>query len=113
MSPELDDLTPEAAKAILRMRLSKADVARVIRLSSYASEGTLTDAQRGELELYLQIGDVITIMHSKARVALKRALQRHGEGAHERPPARLGQDSAPGRKSSGRALRILRNPDSI
>jgi hypothetical protein len=71
-SPEFEEMSPPAAKAILRMKLSKEDVARVKRLSSRASEGELSAVEQRELELYLQIGNVITLMHSKARLALKR-----------------------------------------
>jgi hypothetical protein len=73
MSPQLDQLTPVAAKAVLRLKLSEADLDRVDRLGWLANRGKLSDAQKSELDMYLQLGSLIAMMHSKARVALKRA----------------------------------------
>ena len=76
MSPELDELGPAAAPRRPAIKLSKVDVARVGYLSLLASKRTLSRQERNELELYLQIGHVITLMHSKARMALKQWLPR-------------------------------------
>jgi hypothetical protein len=70
--PILDDLIPGAARRILRMKFSKKEILRVSRLSELASEGLLTDEQRRELDAYLEMGSILTIMQSKARIALKR-----------------------------------------
>jgi hypothetical protein len=70
-SPGLSDLSPEAARAILRMKFDQRDVERIHELSAKSKQGTLTDTQRGQLDLYLQIGHILTLMHSKARMALK------------------------------------------
>jgi hypothetical protein len=67
----LDDLTPAAARAILRLKLSPRDQSRVQRLCSKGSEGKLSAEEKEELDLFVQIGNLITLMHSKARLALK------------------------------------------
>jgi len=67
-----DDLRPAGAKALLDVRLKPRDIRRVKKLSELARRGALTPAQADELDTYLQIGSLLTIMHSKARVALKR-----------------------------------------
>ena len=71
-SIEFDELEPAAARAIMRMRLSAPDLARVRRLSEAASEGDLSTTERRELKLYLQVGHVISLMRSEARLALQR-----------------------------------------
>jgi hypothetical protein len=70
--PLLDHLQPGVARKILRMKFTKSELSRMARLSELASEGMLTEEQRRELESYLRMGSILTIMHSKARVALKR-----------------------------------------
>lgn len=71
LSPGFRGLTPDGAKAILRVKLKEADIQHIHALSSLAKEGTLSDEGRGELEFYLQIGHVLTLLHSQARMALK------------------------------------------
>jgi hypothetical protein len=70
--PDLDGLTAEKARALLTVKFSKADIARVTKLSALARKGTLTDEQRSALEGYLQFGHFLTLLHSRARMALKR-----------------------------------------
>jgi hypothetical protein len=60
------------ARTILKFKFKQRDVARVNKLSALARVGKLTDDQRAELEGYLTVGDVLAVLHSKARVALKR-----------------------------------------
>ena len=71
-TPTFDDLEPAAAKALLGMKFGRRDVKRINDLSALAQRGELTKDQADELDLYLNLGSMMTIMHSKARVALKR-----------------------------------------
>ena len=68
----LDDLTPQAAKGILRIRFSKSDQARVKALIARSKRSELTREQEAELDGYLKLGSLLTIMHSRARMALAR-----------------------------------------
>ena len=68
-----DDLTPEQARAVLKLKLTKADQSRVKRLSSRASAGKLSTREREELNDYLYSGRVLALMHSIARRAIKGA----------------------------------------
>ena len=67
-----DNLDPDAARGILKIRFSKPDIARINKLSELARAGSLTEAQEAELSTYNDFGRVIAIMQSKARMALKR-----------------------------------------
>jgi hypothetical protein len=68
----LDDLPPVAAREILRMKLGKSQVARINRLLARSGEGVLSEQEQAELDGYLQFGNLLTLMHSKARIALHR-----------------------------------------
>jgi hypothetical protein len=68
----LDDLKPAAATALLRMKFNRHDRRRIDDLSALAQRGALTEAQADELDFYLNLGSILTILHSKARMALKR-----------------------------------------
>jgi hypothetical protein len=76
LSPTLTGLSAPAARAILGVRFGKSDLQRFNFLSTRAKRGTLRDSQRLELELYLDIGNLLTLMHSQARMALKRQRSR-------------------------------------
>src|SRR5213595_1741484 len=72
LQPSLSGLTAPAARAILGVRFGKTEISRFSSLSNRAKRGTLSDTQRAELELYLDINNLLTLMHSQARMALRR-----------------------------------------
>jgi len=76
ISPSLSRMSAPAARAILTIRLAKSEIKRFTLLSSRAKRGTLTENERAEMELYLDIGNLLTLMHSQARIALKRRRSR-------------------------------------
>ena len=65
-------LTPEAAAGILQLGYSEADHARMAELGAKSNEGTLTSDERRELESYVFVGDVLSLLKSKARVSLRK-----------------------------------------
>jgi hypothetical protein len=67
------ELTPEAARYLLSMRLPSSDEDRVNELSEKARAGTLTAAEGQELDSYLHIGSLLAVIQSKARRLLKHA----------------------------------------
>ncbi len=71
--PQLADMTPEAARAVLKLRLDDRDRDRVHELSTKAQGGTLTVAEEAELDFYRHLGRVIEYLWSKARQSLKTA----------------------------------------
>ena len=68
--PGVGDLSPEAAREWLRLRLSDADVERVRELSSKANSGQLTGTEERELENYLNVGRTLQFLKAKARLSL-------------------------------------------
>jgi hypothetical protein len=67
------ELTPDAARYLLSMRLPSSDEDRVNELSAKARAGSLTEAEGRELDSYLHIGSLLAVMQSKARLLLKHA----------------------------------------
>lgn len=73
IEPENGSLSPEAAKALLELRLSQADVARVNVLSAKAGEGNLSSQESQELDNYLNVGRALELLKAKARMSLRRS----------------------------------------
>jgi len=68
----LDGMGPAAAREILRLKFTPAELRRVRHLQEGCSDGTLSRAEKSELVAYVQMGSLLTLMHIKARTALKR-----------------------------------------
>ncbi len=66
------ELTPDAARYLLSMRLPASDEVRVNELSAKARAGSLSEAEGQELDGYLHVGSLLAAMQSNARRRLKR-----------------------------------------
>ena len=71
ISPAFDGVDTRTARAILKMKFSPEDLDRLHTLSEKADQDSLSDDERQQLDLYLQFGHMLTLMHSRARMALK------------------------------------------
>jgi hypothetical protein len=69
------DLAPEAARAILKIRLEEKDRERVNELVVKAQDGNLTSLEEFELESFRRVSRIVEMMWSKARISLKKAGQ--------------------------------------
>ena len=67
------ELSPEAARYLLSIKLPARDEDRVNELSAKARAGSLSDSEQQELDSYLHIGSMLAVMQSKARRLLKHA----------------------------------------
>jgi hypothetical protein len=70
IQPSVGDLSVEAAREWLRLRISDTDAERVRELSQKANSGQLTAAQERELENYLNVGRALEFLKAKARLSL-------------------------------------------
>jgi len=70
--PERDDLTKEAAQALLRLAFERRDLDRMHELVTRNQEDALTPAEQGELESYLRISSFLDLMHAKARRSVRK-----------------------------------------
>ena len=76
--PSWDSLSPQAAEGILRLQFDRSDIDRMHQLSALAQESSLTQAQQEELETYMRIGRMVSILQAKARLAMKNQQSRSG-----------------------------------
>jgi hypothetical protein len=70
--PEVGDLAPEAARALLELGFVESDHACMAELSAKAQEGTLTQTEQEELDSYINVSHFIAFVQSKARTSLKK-----------------------------------------
>jgi hypothetical protein len=71
MDSQPDHLTPDAATYLLGFRFTESDRGRMQDLADKSQEGTLTEDEERELDSYLRIGNLLAVMQSKARLALR------------------------------------------
>ena len=69
---ERDDLSREAANALLNVGLEREDLERLHELVSKNQEDALTPAEKVDLESYLRVSAFFDLMHAKARRSLKK-----------------------------------------
>jgi hypothetical protein len=65
-------ISPEAAHYLLSIDFSESDQARMQELMDKSNEGALTPDEKAELDGYANIANVLSVMHSQARVALRK-----------------------------------------
>jgi len=73
LGPGSTSLSGEAARAILKIDFPQSDKERMHHLADKARKGTLTPEEQDEIDSYGRIGSFISIMKSKARVALQKS----------------------------------------
>ncbi|MEX2216980.1 MAG: hypothetical protein WD768_22905 [Phycisphaeraceae bacterium] len=69
------DFPPEVARAVLDVKFSEADQQRASELAQKNQRGELSAEEKAEMEAYVRVGLVISILWAKARLSLKRAGQ--------------------------------------
>jgi hypothetical protein len=72
IKPGEDDLSPEAAQAILRFDFDPKDRERMHELAVKGQQSTLTTTEEAQLASYRRVGRLVDFMRSKARLALKK-----------------------------------------
>jgi hypothetical protein len=65
-------ISPEAADYLLFIDFSVSDDVRMQELMDRSNQGALTSDEKAELDGYVNIANVLSVMHSQARVALKK-----------------------------------------
>lgn len=65
------DLSPDAARSLLRLQFSDEDKGRMDELADKARQGALSIAEQAEIENYERVNNLLGILKSKARRSLK------------------------------------------
>jgi hypothetical protein len=68
-------VSPESASAVLALRFSEADEARMQQLLGKNNQGTITAEERSEMEAYCRIGSFLAILQAKAKLQLRQSDQ--------------------------------------
>lgn len=66
-----EDMNREVAQYLLSIDFSQDDIERMNFLAERAREGSLSPEETTELDSYLHVGNLLTIVQSKARRYLK------------------------------------------
>ena len=69
---ENPSLSSEAARSILALKFSDEDNERMNMLAAKARQGSLDSQEESVLSAYLLVGSLVDLMHSKARLSLKK-----------------------------------------
>jgi hypothetical protein len=70
LDPVTRSLNSEAARSLLKLRAGPQERARVAELASKCNEGTLSESDRAEYEMYIWAGKIVALLQAKARVLL-------------------------------------------
>jgi hypothetical protein len=65
-----EEIPPEAAHYLLGLGFPQRDIDRMNTLAQKAQQGTLTPAEKVEIESYCEANDLLGLLQSKARRAL-------------------------------------------
>jgi len=71
MQAQNDELSPEAAEFLLAMDFGEGDRQRMLQLAERSEAGILTSEEQIEFDGYLHVGNLLAVMQSRARLALK------------------------------------------
>lgn len=64
-------LPPNVARSVLAWKFPEPDLERVRKLQEKNNAGTISEAERRELESYVRVGQFVAVMQAKARLSLK------------------------------------------
>ena len=73
MQAQRDDPSQEVARYLLSIGFEERDRDRMQYLADRSQSGTLTDEERAEFDSYLHVGNLLAVIQSKARAALRRS----------------------------------------
>jgi hypothetical protein len=64
-------ISQDTARYLLSIQFGQADRARMEELADRSEAGALTADEEAELDSYLHVANLLTVMHSEARLALR------------------------------------------
>ena len=73
VDPDSPTFAPDAARGILSLEFPQDDVDRMNELAEKARQGTLSEEEQAQAESYEHIGNFLGLLHSKARLSLKKS----------------------------------------
>jgi hypothetical protein len=71
VSPNRPGISPEFARSILELRFSDKASKRIRRLLEKNNKGSISEAERSELDKFLRVGQFLDLMQAKATLSLR------------------------------------------
>lgn len=71
ISPDKPGLPPESARSILALKFDQTALVRMNDLAEKNRAGTLSEAERTEMEKYIRVGQFLNLLQAKARESLR------------------------------------------
>ena len=71
IAPDNGHLSCEVAEALLGLSFPDVDLDRMNELADKNRAGTISDAELDEMERYSRVGNLLNLLHSKARRSLR------------------------------------------
>jgi hypothetical protein len=71
MQAQNGEPSPEAAEFLLAMDFGESERQRMLQLAERSEAGILTSEEQIEFDGYLHVGNLLAVMQSRARLALK------------------------------------------
>jgi len=71
VAPTAAGLSPDTARELLKFRFDRQTAANIRRLLQKNNRGTITAEERVLLEKFLRVGQLLDLLHAKARVVLR------------------------------------------
>ena len=75
--PKKGNLSAEAARSFLDLRFDAATTKAIRQLLEKNNRGTISAAERLALEKYLRVGQLLDLLHAKAKLSLQRSGDSH------------------------------------
>ena len=73
IAPNEATFSPDAARSILSLEFREPDVQRMHDLAEKNQQGALSKVEQDEMQVYLRVGNFLSILKSKARKSLQNA----------------------------------------
>ena len=73
VAPSEPSLSQEFARAVLSVRFNESATNRIRELLQNNNAGTITAAEKSDLDKYLRVGQFLDLMQAKARLSLEHA----------------------------------------
>lgn len=73
VSPDRPGISPEFARSILELRFSDRANEHIRQLLDKNNKGTVSEAERAELDEFLRVGQFLDLMQAKASLSLQQS----------------------------------------
>ena len=75
LAPEAPTMPADVAKWALTFHIPENRKERLVRLAELGNRGELTDEQQKEMAAYRDVGNLLSLLHAKAKLSLQQTSQ--------------------------------------